>query len=95
MSLEDIFDDGGGDQRPPDGKVAQAQEVNYGLNTVTGSTLGSFGTLAILAEQNTASTDQAVSFLSNHGTTGLYAAGAVVALRAFITFMAASGKSRS
>lgn len=68
---------------------------NAGMNSVTSGAVGVFGTLAVLASQNTANIDQAITFFSNYGKTGLYVAGAIAALRTFIFIVSPADKSSS
>lgn len=57
---------------------------NAGMNSVTSGATGAFGALALLAYQNTGNIDAVITFLSNHGQTGLIVAGVIAALRTFI-----------
>lgn len=67
---------------------------NKGLNTVSGGVFGAFGVILVQAlEQNTASVDQLITYVSNQGTYGIYAAAVVVALRTGVYFLAASKKA--
>jgi C4-dicarboxylate transporter len=67
---------------------------NAGMNSVTSGAAGAFGALAVLAAQNTGNIDQVITFLSNHGDTGLYVAAVIAVLRTFIFLVAGSGKAQ-
>lgn len=68
---------------------------NAGMNSVTSGAAGAFGALAVLAAQNTGNIDQVITFLSNHGDTGLYVAGTIAALRTFIFVVSPTAKTGS
>lgn len=63
---------------------------NAGLNTVTGSVLTAIATLAFQAlGHNQDNIDQLITWFSNQGEYGLYAAAGIVGLRAAVFFLRA------
>lgn len=67
---------------------------NAGLNTVTGSLLTAVGTILLQAiGHNQDNIDQLITWFSNQGEYGLYAAAGIVALRAAVFFLRGSKSS--